>query len=114
METIRKFSLEIPIKPGICESVFTSLEEQGKTMKDLKDKLCVLMCDDMEIEASIFFHEKEERVEGFEDNGVERTDNIADHASSWIIKGINSSKSKKPWSQAIVFSFSKSSINVTN
>ena len=114
VETVRKLSLEIPLKPGICESVFTSLEERGKKMKDPKDKLCVLMCDDMEIEASIFFNKKEERVEGFEDDGSDRTDNIADHASSWIVKGINSSKSEKPWSQAIVFSFCKSSIIVTN
>ena len=83
-------------------------------MKDPKDQLCVLMCDDMEIEASIFFNEEQERIEGFEDNEAERTDKIANHAYSWIVKGINSSKRKKPWSQAIVFSFCKSSINVTN
>ena len=34
------------------------------------------MCDDMGIETSIFFNEKKERVEGFEDNETERTDQM--------------------------------------
>ena len=81
-------------------------------MKDPKDRLCSLMCDDVEIEISILFDEKKDKVEGYVDNGTERKPLFADHATVWLAKGINPKNKKKPWKQALVFSFCKGSSSV--
>ena len=50
-------------------------------MKDPTDRLCSLMCDDVEIDVSILFDEKTDKVEGYVDNGTERKPLLADHAT---------------------------------
>ena len=111
-ESIRKISSQIPLEPGLCDSIFESLELHGKRMKDPKDRLCSLMCDDVEIEISILFDEKKNKVEGYVDNGTERKPLLADHATIWLAKGINPKNKKNPWKQALVFSFCKGSSSV--
>ena len=41
----------------------------------------MLMCDDVAIDIQILFKEKKGEVEGFVDNGIKRTRQIADHAT---------------------------------
>ena len=50
-------------------------------MKDPTDRLCSLMCDDVEIDVSILFDEKKDKVEGYVGNGTERKPLLADHAT---------------------------------
>lgn len=107
--SVRKLSSELPLKPGLCNELMNSLEEQGRKMIDPKDRLCVLMCDDVEIQTSITFNESAERVEGFVDNGIDRKREIADHATVWLVKGVNPKIGKKTWKQPLVYTFCKSS-----
>ena len=107
VESLRKMSSEIPLEPGLCDVVFDCLEEEAKKRKDPSDRLCMLMCDDVEIDIQILFKEKKGEVEGFVDDGIKRTRQIADHATVWMLKEVNPNSKSKPFTQPLVYTFCK-------
>ena len=109
VESLRKMSSEIPLEPGLCDVVFDCLEEEAKKRKDPSDRLCMLMCDDVEIDIQILFKEKKGEVEGFVDDGIKRTRQIADHATVWMLKEVNPNSKSKPFTQPLVYTFCKGS-----
>lgn len=103
-EILRKLIKEIKIKPGICDVIFEEMKARVASFDDDKDKYCILMFDEMKLDASLEYNVAGNIVEGFTDDGYDRKMEIADHVLVWMIKGVYSAQ---PWKQPIAFSFNK-------
>lgn len=76
------------------------LKECASKMK-FKDKLCVLMFDEMSIRQGLYFNKKTGRVEGVEDLGhLGRSEKPATHSLVFMLKGLN-----QKWKQPYCFYF---------
>lgn len=102
VETLRKFMREIPINSGLSNCIFETLKAKIATFKDIKEKCCVLLFDEVKLSSGLHYNEFVDVVEGFVDNGFEREFNIADHAQVWLLKGICG---RRPWKQPLVYTF---------
>lgn len=67
------------------------------------DKLCVLMWDEMSLEANLPYDQLNDKIIGFEDWGHRRTSLIADHVLVFTIRGI-----LKGWKIPLYYGFCKS------
>lgn len=78
-KTLTNLLNRIPVKPGICEGIFNILKAESKTFKDAKDKCCILLFDEMYLKPCLSWNYSTGSVDGFEDFGYKRTQQIADH-----------------------------------
>ena len=65
------------------------------------ERLCVLLFDEMTIKEAVHFSESEDRVLGFEDFGTEKNYTVANHASVFMVRGL-----QRKWKQPFGFFFS--------
>lgn len=103
--TLTNLLNKIPLRPGINEQLFTSLQKTVSKMKRQQDKVCILMFDELSIETSINYDKKNDFIVGVEDFGSERCAALADHANVFMLKGLF-----RQWKQPIVFTFSSGPI----
>lgn len=73
-------------------------------MNNEHDKLCVLMWDEMSLEANIQYDQLNDKIIGFEDWGHRRTSLIADHVLVFMARGI-----VKGWKIPLYYGFCKKS-----
>lgn len=76
--TLQKLWARIPIFPGIHESVFSILKAVSRNIKPL-NRNCVLLFDEMSIEPNVHYNQHLDKVDGFEDFGMKRSEKIAHH-----------------------------------
>lgn len=86
--TLTNLLNKIPLRPGINEQLFTSLQKTVSKMKRQQDKVCILMFDELSIETSINYDKKNDFIVGVEDFGSERCAALADHANVFMLKGL--------------------------
>ncbi|CAG4958764.1 unnamed protein product [Colias eurytheme] len=92
---------KIPLKPGINKHIFTSLEKMSQK-QDSEDNLCILSFDEMSIRKHLFYNEKLDEIQGFQDHGNHgRSQDIASKALVFMLSGL-----RKKWKQPIAFYFS--------
>ncbi|KAL5237012.1 hypothetical protein ACI65C_004422 [Semiaphis heraclei] len=86
----------------------TFLKVLGENVKRLKnkDKFCVILFDEVSLEAQLHYDHNVGSIMGFEDNSLERTQNFADHSLVFMIKGIT-----KKYKQPMSYTFCQSSTN---
>lgn len=81
--TLTKLLQRIPIKAGICSSVFEGLRQIGERTPPIQ-KYCVLLFDEMSLMPHVQYNQYSDEIEGFEDFGERRTDQIADHVQVYL------------------------------
>lgn len=102
-KTLSSLLSKIPIKTGLDDTFLKVLGENVKQLKN-KDKFCVILFDEVSLEAQLHYDHNIGSIMGFEDNG--RTQNFADHSLVFMIKGIT-----KKYKQPISYTFCQSSTN---
>lgn len=107
--TLTNLLNKIPFGPGINYQMFSSLQVAVRNLKSNNDKLCVVIFDEIAINAHVSYNRKLDCMEGLTDFGEKRTSNIADHANVFMLKGVH-----RQWKQAIAFTFSSGPIKSAN
>jgi len=87
-KTLKCLLQRISLQPGINKFIFEHLQQHVAQIKNEKDKLCVLMWDEMSLEANLHFDQLNDKIIGFEDWGHRRTSLIADHVLVFMARGI--------------------------
>ncbi|XP_014470169.1 PREDICTED: uncharacterized protein LOC106742071 isoform X2 [Dinoponera quadriceps] len=85
--TLRSILQKINIHPGPINFINRRLKEQVKVMKQ-KDKLCLLMWDEILLQPHLDYDAKKKHIVGFEDFGGRRNARFADHAMVFMVRGI--------------------------
>jgi len=96
---------KVPIKPGISTILFEVLKENVKKLKP-KERYCILMFDEVNLSAEIHYNETQGKIDGFENDGSSTTQQFADHALLFMVKGIT-----KNFKQPVVYTFVKGATN---
>lgn len=97
--TLNKLLSKIPIQMGISESIFTSITNMSKNMKN-KDKYCNLIFDEMSLQPHLDYNYNLDMVVGFTKNL-----NVADHVTVFMLRGVFSK-----WKQPVAYIFNKSAM----
>lgn len=102
-KSLQRLLQKVPLHAGINKVIFKHLFEQQSLLKDVKDKICVLMWDEMSLQPQLQYDKVNDKIIGFEDWGHKRTQRIADHALVFMLKGINTA-----WKIPLAYNFCKS------
>lgn len=101
--TLRRLLQKIPIHAGINHVIFSHLSYQQSLMRNVDDKLCILMWDEISLQPHLQYDKTNDKIVGFKDWGHKRTQRIANHALVFILKGI-----KTGWKIPLSYKFCKS------
>ena len=94
----------VPFRTGINTHVFYALRHCLQKMSE-KDQYCCLMFDEMSVRENVWFNQKFDCIEGFEDLGSQgRTCNIAKHALLFMVRGLH-----RKWKQPVAYYLSRGS-----
>ncbi|XP_072403398.1 uncharacterized protein [Diabrotica undecimpunctata] len=99
--TLNHMLNRIPIDAGINETIFRNLKQNVAKLSK-RDKVCILMFDEMALQPHLDLNAKNREFDGFVDCGDERNNKFADHAQVFMIKGIT-----KKWKQPVAYTFSQ-------
>lgn len=102
-KTLKCFLQRISLQSGNNKFIFEHLQQHIAQIKNEKDKLCVLMWDEMSLEANLQYDQLNDKIIGFEDWGHRRTSLIADHVLVFMARGI-----VKSWKIPLYYGFCKS------
>ncbi|XP_071640307.1 uncharacterized protein [Temnothorax longispinosus] len=87
--TTLKYLLRIiSLQPESNKFIFEHLRQHVARMNDERDKLCVLMWDEMSLEANLQYDQSNDKIIGFEDWEHKRTSLLADHVLVFMARGI--------------------------
>lgn len=75
------------LKAGINENIFNELKKQARKINE-KQKLCLLLFDEISLSPQIHYNKRCDAVTGFVDNGEKISHKIADHALVFMLRGI--------------------------
>lgn len=89
------------LKCGINKNFFDVLQINVSKLKTA-DKHCIIMFDEISLQAHIDFSKKEDNILGFVDNGTTKNNEFADHALVFMARGI-----RRTWKQPVAFTFCK-------
>lgn len=89
MRTLCSILQKVNIHPGPIDFINQRLKEQVRLMKQ-KDKVCLLMWDEMLLQPHLDYDTKKKHIIGFEDFGDKRTARFADHVLVFMVRGIQS------------------------
>ncbi|CAI6359551.1 unnamed protein product [Macrosiphum euphorbiae] len=78
---------KIPIGTGVDKSLIEVLQKNVSKLNE-RHKICVLLFDEVSIEPHLQYDESTGFISGFEDNGISRTQQFADHALVFMIRGV--------------------------
>lgn len=101
-QTLVKLIQRSNLKPGLNENIFSQLKKKAESMKT-KEKLCILLFDEVSLKANVTYQERKDKMTGIIDNGHERLAEFADHAQVFMVRGLMHN-----YKQPIYYSFSKS------
>lgn len=96
---------KVPIETGLSPLLMEVLKENVKKLKP-KERYCTLMFDEVNLSTEIHYNEALGRIDGFENNGHFTTQQFADHALLFMVKGIT-----KNFKQPIAYTFVKGATN---
>lgn len=95
--TIKTWFNEIDLWPGICSTMFHCLKEKVKCMGS--ERNCVLLFDEIRIKKGFNFHERRQKIEGFENLGsLGHNTTIATSALVFIVRGLLHN-----WKQSVAY-----------
>ncbi|XP_036139614.1 uncharacterized protein LOC118648110 isoform X2 [Monomorium pharaonis] len=100
--TLKCLLRTISLQPGINKFIFEHLQQHVAEMNE-RDKLCILMWDEMSLEANLQYDQLDDKIIGFEDWGHRRTSLIADHVLVFMARGV-----LKGWKIPLCYNFCKS------
>ena len=102
--TLQSLLNTIPFRTGINTHVFDALRHSLQKMYQ-KDRYCCLLFDEMSIRENVWFNQKFDCIEGFENLGSQgRTCNIANHALLFMVRGLH-----RKWKQPVAYYLSRGS-----
>ncbi|XP_067203193.1 uncharacterized protein, partial [Linepithema humile] len=105
IKTLQLAVHRIPVTTGINPFILTHLEKIAPNLP-LKDKVCILMWDEVSIQSSVTYDIRKDIICGLEDWGTNRTAKVADHALVFMLRGLNSG-----WKLPISYSFCSKQTN---
>jgi len=89
IETLQSILQTINIHPGPNNFINKYLKKKVKLMKE-RDKVCLLMWDEMLLQPHVDYDAKKKHILGFEDFGNKRRARFADHVLVFMIRGVQS------------------------
>lgn len=99
---LNKFQLTV----GINEQIFKVLKKKVKENEEQFENEHVLMFDEMSIKKHLYYNEKQDLIEGFQDHAAQgRTPQVASYALAFMVAGI-----RKRVKQPLAFYFSGGSV----
>lgn len=98
---LQKILSTFTLRPGINKNILQNLKRHVERLPEEK-KLVNLLFDEVSLAPGLVYNAFLNEIVGFQDNGITKRNDIADHALVFMIKGIKS-KTKQP----ICFTFSK-------
>ncbi|ENN74456.1 hypothetical protein YQE_08948, partial [Dendroctonus ponderosae] len=107
--TLRVLLQNIPFRAGINKAIFDSLEKAVAKMKTRQERMCILLFDEMAIQANLAYKRYNDKIIGLEDYGDEKRAVLSDHANVFMLRGIY-----RQWKQPIAFTFSKGPVRPIN
>ncbi|GLV46227.1 hypothetical protein CBL_20679, partial [Carabus blaptoides fortunei] len=105
--TLNKFLSKITLGAGINKRLFAVLKTNVRKMNPLH-RTCSLMFDEISLSPQLQYNERLDQIDGFVDDGVNRTQDFADHALVFMVRGV-----VKNWKQAVAFTFCESTTKST-
>lgn len=105
IQTLQSVLNRLPISARLNPLILRHLENIAPKMSD-KDKVCILMWDEVSIQPKISYDIRKDIICGFEDWGNYRTNKVADHALVFMLRGLNSG-----WKMPISYSFCSKQTN---
>lgn len=99
IKTLQLALHRIPITTGINPFILSHLEKIAPNLS-LKDKVCILMWDEVSIQSSVTYDIRKDIICGLEDWGTNRSAKVADHALVFMLRGLNSG-----WKLPISYNF---------
>lgn len=98
--TLRKILAGVPLNTGINKAIMNCLGASVKRM-DILDTYCVILFDEIALEASVLYNRNSDIIDGFQDNGFDnRYHTLADKAMVFMARGIH-----KKWKQPLAYYF---------
>lgn len=85
--TLTNLLSKLPTGTGIDKTIIKVLGQNVKNLTS-RQKYCVVLFDEMSLESNLQYNNSTGSISGFEDNGVSRTQNFADHALVFMIRGV--------------------------
>ena len=94
----------LPFRTSINTHVFDELRHSLQKMSE-KDQYCCLLFDEMSIRENVWFNQKFDCIEGFDDLGNQgRTCDIVNHALLFMVYGLH-----QKWKQPVAYYLSRGS-----
>lgn len=96
--SLNKLLNRIPLKCGINNHIFATLKEMSQKQSD-EDNICILSFDEMSIRRHLWYDQKSDQIQGFQDHGNHgRNSELATKALVFMLTGV-----RKKWKQPIAF-----------
>jgi len=105
IQTLQLALQKIPVSPGLNPLIVRHLENISQKMS-IKDKVCILMWDEISIQSNIMYDVRKDIIYGYEDWGNNRTSKVADHALVFMLRGLNTG-----WKMPISYNFCAKTTN---
>lgn len=99
IQTLQLALHKIPMSPGINSLILRHLENIAPNMS-IKDKVCILIWDEVSIQPKLTYDTRKDIICGFEDWGNNRTSKAADHVLVFMLRGLNSG-----WKMPVSYNF---------
>lgn len=93
----------IPFESGINQHILQHINE---SIKNIEDRVCALIFDEMDIKEHIEYDSHADRIRGFEEKGLVSTNKLANKALVFMVKGLHLN-----WKQPIAFYFSHEAVS---
>jgi hypothetical protein len=105
IQTLQTALHKVPAFPGLNPFILRHLKSVAQKMS-VKEKVCVLVWDEVSIQCHLTYNSQTDVICGFEDWGSNRTAKLADHALVFLLRGLNSG-----WKMPISFNFCNKQTN---
>lgn len=101
-QTLLKLINQADMKPGLNENIKKQIQKATEKMT-VKERLCIILFDEMSLKANITYNERKDKVIGFVSNGENTVAEFADHAQVFMVRGL-----LKNYKQPVCYTFSQS------
>lgn len=106
IQTLQSVLHRIPLFPGLNSFILRHLESLAPNMS-VKEKVCILIWDEISVQPKLTYDSRKDIICGFEDWGNNRTQKIADHVLVFMLRGLHSG-----WKLPISYNFCHKVTNV--
>lgn len=98
---------KLPATAGLNSFILGHLKNISLQMST-KDKVCILMWDEIAIQPSVTYDTRRDIICGFEDWGNNRTNKVADHVLVFMLRGLHTG-----WKMPVSYNFCAKNTNAT-